>query len=187
MEMPAEPVLPPEEREEPVAPVAEDNARVDSAEPESEAAVRASEAGSAAAVESVAGAVALIKAGKREEAIHALVGLRRSMPKSAYVPYLLGNLYFEKGWWTLGMDSYDAAIRTNGLYGAKQILNQNLIRALGIKKTRKRAARMFVNTVGSAALPHLRRAARSDRDPQVRDWSGWLVWRLTQLSRKRGR
>ena len=186
MEMPAEPVLPPEEREEPVAPVADDNAKVDSAEPESAAAVKASEAGSAA-VESVAGAVALIKAGKREEAIHALVGLRRNMPKSAYVPYLLGNLYFEKGWWTLGMDYYEAAIRTNGQYGAKQILNQNLIRALGSKKTRKKAARMFVNTVGAAALPHLRKAARSDRDPQVRDWSGWLVWRLTQLGRKRGR
>ncbi len=187
MEMPAEPVLPPEEREEPVAPVADDNAKVDSAEPESAAAVKASEAGAAAEVESVAGAVALIKAGKREEAIHALVGLRRSTPKSAYVPYLLGNLYFEKGWWTLGMDYYDAAIRTNGQYGAKQILNQNLIRALGSKKTRKKAARMFVNTVGTGALPHLRKAARSDRDPQVRDWSGWLVWRLTQLGRKRGR
>jgi eukaryotic-like serine/threonine-protein kinase len=187
MEMPPEPVLPPEEREEPVAPVAGDNAKVDSAEPESAAAVKASEAVSAAEVESVAAAVALIKAGKREEAIHALVGLRRNMPKSAYVPYLLGNLYFEKGWWTLGMDYYDAAIRTNGQYGAKQILNQNLIRALGSKKTRKKAARMFVNTVGTAALPHLRKAARSDRDPQVRDWSGWLVWRLTQLGRKRGR
>ncbi|HKE15295.1 MAG TPA: protein kinase [Kofleriaceae bacterium] len=184
-EVPTEPPLPAEEREEPVAPVGEDSATVDSAEPESAAAVKQPAAGVAPEADSIPGAVALIRAGKREEAIRALIGLRRDQPRSAYVPYLLGNLYFGKGWWTLGMDYYDAAIRSNDLYRGKQILNQNLIRALGSKKTRKKAARMFVNSIGRQSLPFLRQAARGDRDPMVRDWSGWLVWRLTQLSRKR--
>jgi eukaryotic-like serine/threonine-protein kinase len=184
-EIPAEPQLPAEEREEPVAPVGDDTATVDSAEPESAAAIRQPAAGDAPQVDNIPGAVALIKSGKREDAIRALIELRRDQPRSAYVPYLLGNLYFGKGWWTLGMDYYDAAIRSNELYAGKQILNQNLIRALGSKKTRKKAARMFVNSIGRQSLPFLRQAARADRDPMVRDWSGWLVWRLTQLSRKR--
>jgi len=186
-EVPAEPALPAEEREEPVAPVGDDAATVDSAEPESAAAVTQPPASAPIAdVDTIPEAVALIKAGKREDAIRALVELRRKNPKSAYVPYLLGHLYFEKGWWTLGMDYYDAAMRESELYRGKKILNQNVIRALGSKKTRKKAARMFVNSIGRPALPYLRQAARSDRDAQVRDWSGWLVWRLSQLGKKRG-
>jgi eukaryotic-like serine/threonine-protein kinase len=183
--LPDEPPLPAEEREEPVAPVGD--AMVDSEPDGAERQSAELDSGPPTDVDTVPEAVALIRAGKRQDAIRALVALRRKMPKSAYVPYLLGNLYFEKGWWTLGMDYYEAAIRQNQLYGGKRILNENVIRALGGKKTRKKAARMFVNSIGRSALPFLRKAARTDRDPQVRDWSGWLVWRLTQLSRKRSR
>ena len=186
-EVPVDPKLPAEERVEPVAPVGEETAAVDAAEPETPGEIRRStEVTTAPAVDSIAGAVALIRAGKREDAIQALNALRKRSPKSAYVPYLLGHLYFEKGWWMLGMDHYEAAIAANELYRGKRVLNQNLIRALGRKKTRTKAARMFVNTIGTTALPFLRRAQRTDREADVRDWSGWLVGRLTQLNRKRG-
>ncbi|HYU14908.1 MAG TPA: protein kinase [Candidatus Acidoferrum sp.] len=188
-DMPAEPALPPEEREEPVAPVAGDRAMVDSAEPDGDAAIKQSETASGVApveVDSIAGAVALIKAGRREDAIRALLALRRTAPKSAYAPYLLGHLYFEKGWWTVGMEFYDTAIHLNDLYAGKRILNENVIRALGNKKTRTKAARMVVNSIGRAALPFLARAAKSDPDVEVRDWCDWLIGRLGRLGRKNG-
>jgi serine/threonine-protein kinase len=191
-EIPADPPLPAEERVEPVAPVGEDTPVVDNAEADSAAAAQEKRPDVAAAVaasgvDTVPEAVALIRSGKRDEAIQALLAMRKKSPKSAYVPYLLGHLYFEKGWWTVGMDQYDAAIANNELYRAKQVLNQNLIRALGKRGTRKKAARMFVNTIGRPALPFLRKAAKSDPNTEVRGWSGWLVWRLTQLSRQRPR
>jgi serine/threonine-protein kinase len=181
--------LPAEEQDEPVAPIGEEGRTVDSAEPETPTEIRRSTevAAASASVDSIAGAVALIRAGKREEAISALNALRKRSPRSAYVPYLLGHLYFEKGWWTLGMDNYEAAIANNELYRGKRVLNQNVIRALGNRKTRSRAARLFVNTIGTTSLPYLRAAARSDKDPDVRGWTGWLVGRVIQLSRKRGR
>jgi hypothetical protein len=181
-EIPAEPPLPPEERVEPVAPVRDSTAVVEGAE--GDAAIKESAAARPVVVDSVAGAVTLIRAGKRDDAIQALIGLRRKMPKSAYVPYLLGHLYFEKGWWILGMDYYEAAIKNNGLYRGKRILNQNVIRALASKKTRKKATRVVVNTIGRQALPFLKQAVRTDRDAVVRDWSAWLVWRLNQLMRR---
>jgi hypothetical protein len=181
--------LPAEEQVEPVAPIGEEGRTVDSAEPQTPTEIkRSTEAAAArASVDSIAGAVALIRAGKREEAIAALNGLRKRSPRSAYVPYLLGHLYFEKGWWTLGMDHYEAAIANSELYRAKRVLNQNVIRALGNRKTRSRAARLFVNTIGAASLPYLRAAARSDKDADVRGWSDWLVGRVIQVSRKRNR
>ena len=40
-------------------------------------------------------AVALIKEGKREMALASLRGLWKKSPNSAYIPFLLGNLYFD--------------------------------------------------------------------------------------------
>ena len=46
-------------------------------------------------------AVSLIKDGKRDHALASLRVLRKKTPKSAYIPFLLGNLYFDQPWWSV--------------------------------------------------------------------------------------
>ena len=199
-EDPPEPPLPAEEQDEPVAPVPDDADEVDSAEPrtpkEAEPRVEpepepipeptiTAPVPKPNPIDTVAEAVAAIRAGRREAAISALLKLRKKTPKSAYIPYLLGNLYFEKRWWTVGMDHYRAAIRNNRLYRGKRILNQNVIRALGSARTRRKAWSLFVGAIGTSALPHLRKAARTDKNPEVRRQAAALVKRLTPKKKKK--
>ena len=61
-------------------------------------------------------AVLLIQAGKREAAIASLRVLHKKSTKSAYIPFLLGSLYFDKMWWSVAMDNYAQAIKTNSAY-----------------------------------------------------------------------
>jgi hypothetical protein len=179
-------VLPEDEQDEPVEAVPDDTDEVDQSEPKIEPEPEPEPVPPLTPriiprpkpIDTVAGAVAAIRAGKREEAIRALQILRKKMPKSAYVPYLLGNLYMEKRWWTVGIDHYRAAIKNNRVYRGKRILNQNLVRALASPKTRRKAAGMFIYTIGKAALPYLRRAAKSDRNPSVRRQAAWLAKRI---------
>jgi hypothetical protein len=99
--------------------------------------------------------------------------------------YLLGNLYFEKRWWTVGLDHYRDAIRENRVYRKKPILNKNVIRALGSAKTRPKATRMLVETIGTPALPFLRRAAKSDSNPDVRKHAATVARRLSKPAARR--
>ncbi|RMH43524.1 MAG: serine/threonine protein kinase [Deltaproteobacteria bacterium] len=130
-------------------------------------------------VRTVADAKRLLAAGRRDEAIAGLRALHRRHPRSAYIPYLLGNAYFDKRWWTVGMQHYRRAIAADRSYRRRATLIRNAIRALGSEKTKSRAIRLLLRDVGRAALPHLRRAARADKNPNVRRRAAWLIDRLT--------
>jgi hypothetical protein len=128
--------------------------------------------------------VAAARQGKTEEAIQALRILRKTkMSKSAYVPYLLGNLYCSKHWWTIGLDYYRAAIKTNRVYRGKRILNQNVIRALASPKAHRKAAGMLVYAIGRPSLPYLKRAFKSDKNRSVRKKAWWLYKRIKRRRR----
>ena len=58
----------------------------------------------------------MIKAGKKELALASLRQLWKKQPNSGYIPFLLGNLYFDKKWWSVSMDHYRAAIKKNAGY-----------------------------------------------------------------------
>src|SRR5262249_29902679 len=60
--------------------------------------------------ESIHGAVLLIEAGKRELALASLRAIWPHEKASAYVPFLLGNLYFDKHWWSVALVHYRIAI-----------------------------------------------------------------------------
>lgn len=169
--------LPAEEREEPVAAVPEEESEpsVEDAPAEDATPVPARRE-----VKTIADAKRLIAQGRRDEAIRGLRKLQREIPKSAYVPYLLGNLYFEKKWWKDGILAYRAAIKNNKIYRKKAILNQNLIRALGSKTTKGKAIWTFEHYVGRAAVPHLRKAAKADKNPTVRQRASWLASKLAK-------
>ncbi len=117
---------------------------------------------------SVASAVVLIKAGQRDVALASLRALRGKSPANAYIPFLLGNLYFDHLWWQVALDDYGDAIAKNGAYRGNPTLNHNVITMLGSAKTRAKAAGFLRTKIGRAAVPYLRAAAAHDPHPAVR-------------------
>src|SRR3569833_1840525 len=83
-------------------------------------------------------AVVLIKDGKRQEALASLRILQKKNPKSAYIPFLLGSLYFDQTWWSVSMDNYAQAIHINNAYKNNPVINRNLIKMLSSSKTQDR-------------------------------------------------
>jgi hypothetical protein len=118
-------------------------------------------------------AVLLIKDGKRELALTSLRALEKANPKSAYLPFLLGNLYADKLWWAVAMDNYRIAIGKNAGYRSNPTLNRNVIRMLASPKT-QRKAQAFLHFIGHPALAYLKVAAKSDANPIVRNQASQL-------------
>ena len=119
-------------------------------------------------------AVVLIKDGKRQEAITSLRILQKKNPKSAYIPFLLGSLYFDQTWWSVSMDNYAQAIHINVAYKNNPVINRNLIKMLSSSKTRVRAS-SFIRGMGRSAIPYLRYAAAHDPNATVKRTAGVLV------------
>jgi serine/threonine-protein kinase len=126
----------------------------------------------------LAGAVQLIKDGKRELALASLHALGAKTPTSAYIPFLLGNLYFDQRWWSVAMEHYGTAIKKNSKYRSNPTINKNVIRMLVSSKTARKAQGFLKYTVGRSALPYVRYAAQHDTSAQVRRLSAWLAKNL---------
>ncbi|MEP6865176.1 MAG: protein kinase [Deltaproteobacteria bacterium] len=119
-------------------------------------------------------AVVLIKAGNRQEALASLRILQKKSPKSAYIPFLLGSLYFDQTWWSVSMDNYAQAIHLNVAYKNNPVVNRNLIKMLSSGKTRTRAS-AFIRGMGRSAIPYLRYAAAHDPNQTVKTTAGKLL------------
>ncbi len=120
-------------------------------------------------------AVKLIKEGKRDLALASLHALYKKQPKSAYIPFLLGNLYFDQRWWAVAMEQYRVAISRDAGYRGNAILIGNMIRMLLSKKTDRQAEAFLKKTIGRPAVPYLQITARSDRNPYLRKYAGALA------------
>jgi eukaryotic-like serine/threonine-protein kinase len=127
---------------------------------------------------SLPGTIQLIKDGKRDLALASLRVLWKKTPNSSYIPFLLGNLYFDQRWWSVAMDHYSAAIKKNAAYRSNPTLNRNVIRMLASNKTSRNAQGFLKYTVGKSALPYVKYAAQHDANPQVKRLSGWLAKNL---------
>jgi TolA-binding protein len=121
------------------------------------------------------GAVQLIQDGKHDLAMASLRALWKKTPASAYIPFLLGNLYYDQRWWTVAMDHYALAIKKNTQYRSNPTLNRNVIRMLASDKTSRKAQGFLRFTVGRSSLPYLRTAAQRDPSSQVRKTASWLL------------
>ena len=143
--------------------------------PETAEAAEAREPAAPVLATTVPAAIQLIKDGKRDLAIASLQKLWKQSPKSAYLPFLLGNLYYDKLWWSVAMDHYKAAIGKNGGYRANGVLNKNVIRMMASPKTVKKAAGFLKFTIGKPAIPYLKAAARSDGNDRVRKQAAFLA------------
>jgi serine/threonine-protein kinase len=120
-------------------------------------------------------ALVLIKEGKSELAISSLRALWKKAPKNGYIPFLLGNLYFDKRWWSIAMDHYRIAIVKNGGYRQNSTLNRNIIRMLASNKTRGKADYFLRKTIGKPAVPYLKFAAQSEKNARVRSYAAGLA------------
>ena len=120
-------------------------------------------------------AVQLIQDGKRDLALASLNALWKKSPQSAYIPFLLGNLYNDKLWWSVAMDHYKAAITKNGKYRGNAVLNRNVIKMLASPKTDKKAAAFLRNTIGKSAVGYLKIAAKTEKNDRVRKQAASLA------------
>ncbi len=120
-------------------------------------------------------AIRFIKEGKSELALSSLRALWKKAPRSAYIPFLLGNLYFDKSWWSIAMDHYRIAITKSGGYRQNAILNRNIIRMLASARTRGKADVFLRKTIGKPAVPYLKQAAGSEKNASVRQYAAGLA------------
>ncbi len=116
----------------------------------------------------VNGAVALIKAGKKELALVSLRQLWKKQKRSSYIPFLLGNLYFDKKWWSVALDHYRDAIKKTPGYRKNAVLNRNVIRMMASPKTRQAATNFLRGVIGRSSKPYLKWAASNEKNPVVR-------------------
>jgi eukaryotic-like serine/threonine-protein kinase len=119
-------------------------------------------------VKTVAQALALAKKGRRDEAIAGLRALWRKQPRSANLPYVLGNLYHDKRWWSVAMEHYQAAIKRSPAYKRNATLIRNVINTLASPRTSAKASWFLRKLVGAPAKVHLRAAAKKHKSPTVR-------------------
>jgi len=123
-------------------------------------------------------ALAMLKAGKREQALAGLNALWKKSPRSANLPYLIGNIYFDKQWWSVAMAHYRAAIARSPAYKRNGTLIRNVIHCLNSRKTRGQASWLLRKVIGRPARPYLAVAARRDPSGVVRSSAAWLLKRI---------
>jgi serine/threonine protein kinase len=119
-------------------------------------------------VRSVADVERLIKKGQTDAAIEGIKQLRKKTPNNAHLPYLLGDIYFHRNWMSDALVKYREAIKLSDIYRRRQSLQKNAIHALGSDRAYPKARVLLVRDIGDAALPALRRAAKSDENPAIR-------------------
>ncbi|HEX4454508.1 MAG TPA: protein kinase [Kofleriaceae bacterium] len=120
-------------------------------------------------------AVTLIEDGKRDLALASLRNLAGKSPRSAYIPFLLGNLYFDQRWWSVAMDHYADAIKKNAEYRQNPTINRNVIKMLGSPKTQNRATNFLRGTIGHPAVIYLKFAATHEPNAVVRKQAAVLA------------
>jgi eukaryotic-like serine/threonine-protein kinase len=124
-------------------------------------------------IRSVKDARILVKKGETDAALAGLFRLRRAHPapsaaKSSEIATLIGDLYFDRKWWTEALREYRFAIALDARAKRNDILVNNSVRALADRTTYPRARRLILDYVGRNATPALKRAAKSGATPQLR-------------------
>ncbi len=132
-------------------------------------------------VDSIADVERLIQQGRRDDAIQGILRLRRTtFPRSGYLAYLLGNLYFDKTYWDDGLDAYIDAVKFTPQYRSNANVNENAIRALSHDQARHKASALFTEYIRRSGLKYLRKAAASDKNPKVRQRAKALMSRVSR-------
>lgn len=111
----------------------------------------------------------LLKRGRTEQAIQALQDIERMHPSEAEVPYLLGNLYFNKLWTKNGTASYRRAIMLDPDYRMDEVLLISVMRGFAAtNETRSDIANFIIKEIGAPAIPSLTELAKKHKKKKVR-------------------
>jgi eukaryotic-like serine/threonine-protein kinase len=110
----------------------------------------------------------LVDAGKLDAAMLGLRALRKQSPTNPYLPYLLGDLYFSRNWFSDALVKYREAIKLNEGYRRRVSIQRNAIIALGSDHAYAKARVLLVSDIGKPALRALQKAAKDDPSPVIR-------------------
>ena len=116
----------------------------------------------------VAGAAQLVRIGLHDQAITVLQEIRRDYPRSAYANFLLAVAYFEKLWWSVGLQHAQAAIQADPAYLRSPKLAKLLIHSLISDSFWERAAAFLEQDMAEISAHYLEEAAQFDKSPRVR-------------------
>jgi hypothetical protein len=122
-------------------------------------------------VKSIADVKALLKKNDADGALAALYRLRQKKPSSAQqaqIATIIGNLYFDRRWWTDALREYRFACRLDPKAKNDRILIDNTVRTLADHGTYWRARRLLVDYVGRSAIPAVRSAMKNASSSEVR-------------------
>jgi hypothetical protein len=116
----------------------------------------------------LADAAQLVRLGLRDQAITVLQDIRGHYPRSAYASYLLAVVYFEKLWWSIGLQHAQAAIQNDPAYRRSPRLAKLLVHSLISDGFWEKGAAFLKQEMAEVATPYLEEAAKSDKSPRVR-------------------
>ncbi|HEY2743794.1 MAG TPA: serine/threonine-protein kinase [Polyangia bacterium] len=127
----------------------------------------------APSVRGVSDVKSLLRKSDTDGALAGLYRLRHGKPvpsvgKASEIATLIGDVYFDKKWWTDGLREYRFAITLDGHAKRNELLLTNSVRALGDRATYARARRLILDYVGRGAVPALKRTARSGATQELR-------------------
>ena len=107
-------------------------------------------------------AEALVRAGRGSAALDMLRKLRLKYPNNPRVAYLIGNVYFDRMWWSEGFDAYRVAVTGNAAYRQDRTLIVNVLKSFMSERYGSVGARFIEREIGAAAIPFLQDAARGN-------------------------
>jgi eukaryotic-like serine/threonine-protein kinase len=125
----------------------------------------------------LAEAADLLRSGQREPAIASLLEIRRRSPHSAYANFLLAVAYFEKLWWSIGLQHAQAAIAAEPAYRRSPTLARLLVHSLMSDAFWEKAAGFLDQDLAEISTPYLEEAAGFDKSPRVRARAAQLLAR----------
>jgi serine/threonine protein kinase len=132
---------------------------------------------------STAQARAELAAGKFDAAIQTLYAVRRHAKNSAEVSLLLGHAYFKKMWRVDGLREYNTAIKLMPSLRNNGALVRDTVGALD-GATHHLAYSVIWTRIGRAALPDVRRLARTAKSPRTRARAAHLAQQLAHARRR---
>jgi Flp pilus assembly protein TadD len=120
----------------------------------------------------------LMGQGDREGALRRLHELHRQDPKDGHVAFLIGSLYFDKGWRAEALAAYGAALEADPSYRSNSALIGSLIDDLDDPQTRDKARAMLLGKIGAPARRHVEEATHTGRTPAIRQQAAAILPQL---------
>jgi len=133
-----------------------------------------SSAATASAEERLNEARQLVARKEWEKAVALLNDLRQQQPDNADAAYLLATIYLDNRRWSEGLTQAQVAVRKDPTLKSDGDLIKGVIKSLVSDRTYERS-QAFLRSLGAAATPFLKEAAKRDESGKVRERAAELL------------